>query len=500
MATSATRRWGRCGVVLLGLAVACQEDVARDWGLEVAGIGVAVRRADGGSLGTPGDPLPMPDPSDVTRGLRMVVDLEALAADGSGRILDDRWVRISARPGTVTIVPGQGIAGSDVLLEGGKRDGVELVITAAFGTTHLWATDVGFVPRARIGQVAACSNGRDDDGDGLVDGADPGCLDGTDDSEEAGSGAAGVSVPMFFQSPTLAELQGYASRSPFAGENVTVERGDLVVTRVTSDGMYVTDVADRGGRGYNHLFVFSFNTPTSIPDCQEDEQETLACSSQEAIVVRPCDRLGMVQGIISEFYGFTEMNFPSWRLIPWDPKKEECPVPDPATLDAATLNGKGPLPMEALEAALVRVRDVDLPDPERDFVNCDLNGDGAVNFRDYGTNQCDAECQCRESCDASPLCLELTQYWQYGQWPVRVGGSGGAKLWVSSRDSVPSFDPFDPSVPRRLSAVTGTLRNLSFLRPKPWILEPRCIEDLTIEGEPPSAATACVRLRDTEEP
>lgn len=482
------------------MATACQQDLVRAWGQEVAGIRVSVRRADDGSLGTFGEPLPMPDPSDVNRGLRLVVDLEALAADGSGRVREDRWVRVSARPGKVTLVPRPGVAGSDVLLEGGHREGIELVLTAAFGTTHLWATDVGFVPRTRIGQVAACSNGLDDDGDGLIDDGDPGCLDGTDDSEDAGSGAAGVSVPIQFQNPSLAEVQGFASQSPFAGENVTVDRGDLVITRVTSDGMYVTDIADTAGRGYNHLFVFSFNTPTSIPDCQEDEQESLACSTQQALVVRPCDRLGMVQGILSEFYGFTEMNFPTWRLVPWDPARGACPIPEPPLLDATTLNGKGSLPMEALEAALVRVRNVDLPDPEQDFVNCDQNGDGAVNFRDYGTNTCDSECQCRESCDANPLCLELTQYHDYGQWPVRVGGPGGVKLWVSSRDSVPSFDPFDPTVPRHLSAVTGTLRNLSFLRPKPWILEPRCEDDLTREGEPASVATACVRPRTTEEP
>jgi len=485
---------------VLGLGLACQQDVAREWGREVAGLRVAARRADGGPLGSPGDPLPMPDPSDVTKGLRLVVDVEALAADGSGRLEEDRWVRLSARPGSVTVVSREGVAGSDVLLKSGVAEGIELVLTATFGTAHLWATDVGYVPRTRIGQVAACSNGLDDDGDGLVDMADPGCLDGNDDSEDPGSGAAGVSVPLFFRNPSLAELQGYASKSPFSGENVTVDQGDLVVTRVTSDGMYVTDIADGVGRGYNHLFVFSFNTPTSIPDCSEDEQESLACSSQAAIVVRPCDRLASVQGIISEFYGFTEMNFPSWRLVPWKPADGPCPIPEPLALDAATLGGKGALPMEALEAALVRVRDVDLPDPERDFVDCDQNGDGVVNFRDYGTNQCDTECQCREACDASLLCLEMTQYRDYGQWPVRVGGAAGVKLWVSSRDSVPAFDPFDPSVPRHLSAVTGTLRNLSFLKPKPWILEPRCLEDLTLEGDPPSVKTACVRLRDTEEP
>lgn len=491
-------RWAAPALVLAAFVSAgCGEDHQVDWGAEPGGMVVTVRRADGGELGTPESLLDLPHPTDPAKGLLLLLDIEVRAADGSGRLAGDRWVRVSARPGRVSLTAREGVTTSDVLLKDGVATGVEARLYGSFGEARLWASDVGYRPRMTVGTVSACSNGNDDDGDGLVDGNDPGCLDGNDDSEEAGTGAAGVSRPLWIRNPSLAELQGFGSKSPFVGETVTVDVGDMVVTRVTNDGMYVTDLADATGKGYNHLFVFNFNTPTSVPVCEADEGESLSCAGDKPLVVRPCDRVRNVSGIISEFYGFTEMNFPSWDLALWDEAKDgPCAVPEPFPVDADVLNGKGSVSMEGLEAALVRFTDVDLPDPEKDLVNCDKNGDGAVSFRNYDTNECDEECQCDEKCDANALCLDMAQYAEFGQWPMRVGG---VKVWVSTRTSVPSFDPLDPSVPRRMKAVTGTLRNLSFLRPKPWILEPRCPDDLVGAGEPLSSAVACVRPRTGEE-
>jgi hypothetical protein len=492
-------RWAAPALVLAALACAgCGEEHRVDWGAQPGGMVVSVRRADGGELGTPESLLDLPHPTDPAKGLVLNVDVEVQAADGSGRLAGDRWVRLTARPGKVTLTSRDGVTTQDVLLRDGVATNVEARLSGAFGETRLWAQDIGFLPRLTVGTVSACSDGVDNDGDGLADGNDAGCTDGNDDSEENGTGAAGVSVPLWIRNPSLAELQGFATKSPFTGETVTVDVGDMVVTRVTNDGMYVTDLADAAGKGYNHLFVFNFNTPTSVPVCEADEGESLSCAGDQPVVLRACDRLTKVSGIISEFYGFTEMNFPSWTLHLWDEAVDgPCAVPEPFPLTADVLNGKGSVSMEALEAALVRVTDVDLPDPDKDLVNCDFNGDGAVSFRDYDTNTCDAECACDEKCDADPLCLETTQYAMYDQWPARVGG---IKLWISSGNSVPSFDPLDAAaVPRHMKAITGTLRNLSFLRPKAWILEPRCIDDLVGSGTPLPSTEACVRPRTGEE-
>ena len=82
----------------------------------------------------------------------------------------------------------------------------------------------------------------------------------------------------------------------------------------------------------------------------------------------------------------------------------------------------------------------------------------------------------------------------------RVGdAANGVKLWVATSESIPDFDPFDPAWPREWPAVTGTLKNLSFLRPRGWILEPRCMDDIVVSGSPLSSSEACVDPRTGEE-
>jgi hypothetical protein len=482
-------------VVALGVA-ACDVNRERDWASEPGGLFVDVTRVDGLGLGSPTALLDLPDPSVVSKGLKLLVDVQALAADGSGDLSGDRWVRLSVRPGRLSLGTADGVAITDVLLTDGRRQDIAVTLTGAFGETRVWAEDLGYLPRMTLGTVSACSDGVDNDGDGLFDMADSGCVDGNDDSELSGSGAAGVSPPLYFRNPSLAEVQGYQALTPFDGESVTVDQGNMVVTRVTSDGMYVTDVGDTSGRGYNHMFIFNFSTPTSVPVCEADEGESLSCSGVQPVALRVCDRLRKVSGIMSEFYKFTEMSFPTWELTLWDPAVDgPCTVPEPYPLTADVLRNNGSISIEGLEGALVRVTGVQLPDPAKDFKDCDLNDDGAVDFRDYGTNACSAECLCREACDADTLCVELTQFNEFAQWPVKVGTAGAVKLWVSTNASVASFNPFDASVPRTMPAITGVLRNLSFLRPTAWILEPRCIDDLVTDGAPLPSTEACVRPR-----
>jgi hypothetical protein len=247
--------------------------------------------------------------------------------------------------------------------------------------------------------------------------------------------------------------------------------------------MYVTDVADPPG-SYNSLFVYNFNTPA---------------------FTRVCDRILSVTGIMSEFYKFTEMSFPNWESDWWDPRKGPCPVPQPHVLTAADLASSKT--MEGYEAALVEVRDVTLgdhdcedADPNDGACYCDIDGNGSVDFIPFDPSEpCTDECWCRKSCENDPLCTDLSQYAQYDQWVVQVGsGSSAEKLLVVTAQSVPQFDPFAPGHPTKIASITGTLRNMSFLRP-PWILEPRCPDDLVVEGTPKDIAERCVHARTGEE-
>jgi len=446
-------------VFLMGAMASCAQNRDIDWSSKATSIAITITEGDTGTSENPLDIKANAGP--------FTMDIEVRSASGSGSALSsfDGWLSVSSRPGKAMLSSATTLTvGNLVRVIGGVARGVDVQLTNAFGSTFIWVEDLGYAPHV-TGTVPACSDGFDNDGDGLIDSpADPGCVDALDDSETGGSMASGVSRPIHFRNPTLAESQGKSKASSYQGEVVTVDHGDLVVTRVSRDGMYVTDFADDGG--YNHMFVFNFNTPAGV---------------------RVCDRLFSLSGTIGEFYGFTEMNFPSWELNPWFESKGACPLPEPRELTAAELKSNST--MEKYEAALVRVRDVRISDFT---VNCDMNGDGDVDFEDYETNTCPPECQCRDACEKDPFCTELNQYGQYGQWAVAVGPAGGeVKLWVVTRETIPAFEPLGAGHPSRISSITGTLRNMSFLRPA-WILEPRCPDDLVVAGEPPPIVDTCI--------
>ncbi len=447
----------------LAMTWSCGATHSRDWDGTVTAIKVALTS---GNVGYPDQPLDY-----STQGIQVIVDLAMRSAGaGDGVAPFNGWVRLSSRPGTAFVTSGTGVFGNDVYVSNGVATGIGLTVVNGFGQTRIWAEDVGYEV-APPGAVPACADGADNDGDGDRDyPGDSGCLDASDNSEAGGSAATGVSDPIYIDYPTLAELQGRTKESPFVGESVTVTHGDMVVTRITSDGMYLTDIADPGT--FNHLFLFNFNTPEGV---------------------RVCDRVTSVTGIVSEFYGFTELGFPSWNLDWWHSDRGPCPVPEPHVLTAEELVNAGTA--EGFEAALVRVTDVTVGD---NVVNCDHNGDGTVDFKNYNTGVCSSECECRAACEADPLCTEMVQYHDYFQWAVRVGGPTGAKLWVVSRDNIPDFDPFAEGHSKTIASITGTLRNMSFLRPQ-WILEPRCPADLVVSGTPPAIAGTCVFPRTGEE-
>ncbi len=486
--------------VMSGCAV--ENDI--DWGLKTTGLVVDIRSVDGAALPAPGELIPVPA-SGSTNGVDIVLDVAVLAAGESAVPPgSDLWVRISTRPGKLQVLDAGRFVGNDVLLSGGVGTGIKVRVWDVFGPVRIWVEDAGFKPRTTIGSISQCDDGVDNDGDGRADyPQDSGCLAATDDSEEPGTGAAGVSTVIEFDTPTAAQLQGYFAgvndgfegTTPYAGEGVTVDKGTLIVTRVTTDGMYVTDTSATGD-GYNHLFVFTYNTPTTRPICETDEYDSASCINQDdkPVAMRVCDRLVSVGGAVSEFYGFTEVSFPVWDTVLWNPDDAPCPVPEPVELQAANFRGSGAVPMEAFEAGLVVMNDVDAATAD-DVVNCDYNGDGAVDFRDYDTNYCSSECECREACNDDNLCVEITQYNEYGQWPARLGGPSGVKVWINSRESVPEFDPWAADAPSHYSAIVGTLRNLSFLDPHPWIVEPRCGDDLVVTGERLPSSQACVNPR-----
>ncbi len=399
----------------------------------------------------------------------------------------DGLVRLSTKPGTVLSVAGDGAEGRNIMLHAGKASGLATV-TAVYGDARLWVEDLGYQPAAE-GATPSCADGIDDDYDNLIDfPADPGCAFADDDSEEGGSFAVGVSQAIAYSRPRIFDIQGGGTTTPYPFEAIQVETrspAHLVVTRLSKDGFYVTDL-NNATAGYNNIFAFNFSSPAFM---------------------RVCDRVDYLAGTVNEFFGFTELSFPSYKLdYPFE--GEECEVPEPTVLTKDQISS--PLAMEALESGLVRVQGVTVgkyfgPAPAIDNVfadgqsSCDLNGDGQVDFLS------DAEGSCSDACSDNPDCVEWTAFSARGSFKVHDDVGTMILVQTGSAD-------FDPVAYRGkvLDSVTGTLRNFSGGSLN-WTIETRCVDDLVCDAvgccpedrcpqnKPLTSKEACVDLRSLDD-
>ncbi len=405
-----------------------------------------------------------------TEGVAFTVEISAVRppAGWSG------WVALRSEPGEIVSVRAPGTIRGNVFLDGETVVAVEVSVAKGYGDTYIWAADIGFVPGPVVG--SGCGDGIDNDGDGRTDfGDDPGCAWSNDDSETRGSFAVGVSEPLHFANPRVSDVQGRSSNSPLEGRAVTIDAGTLVVTRVSTSGLYVTDISE--DRGYAGLFAYNYNTPHRV---------------------RVCDRLAALGGIVSEFYGLTELLFPSWtldpsvrRAAPLPAGPDECPVPEPVELDAGTL--RNPRAMESLESALVAVAGGTITE---NFVDCDYNRNRSIDW-DLRDEQ-----ECADTCDADPDCTERSQFRRYGQFGVVLPGPAPAeraKVFVVTREAIPE-QQFNPEHyrGRTVALVRGTLQHIDFLG-VPWIVEIRCRDDLVLEGAALPMWRACVPPVDDDE-
>jgi hypothetical protein len=421
---------------------------------------------------------------------------EVQAMDPFGAPVDfDGFARIKVEPGAVTAVTGEGSVGRNIHFVDGKSAGTASV-TAVYGPSRLWVEDVGYVP-VDPDAPPRCADGLDDDDDGLIDyPSDPGCAFADDDSEEPGSFAAGVSPPVHYALPRIVDIQGTGTETPYAFEGIQVNTHAgrrVIVTRVSSDGFYATDI-DGPPDSSNSIFAFNFSTPAGM---------------------RVCDQLVYLSGTISEFFGFTELSFPSYDVTFVKEGEGVCEVPAPALVDPTVVND--PVKMETLESALVRIEGYHIAGnfgPGRplnangqltnnfqpEVSNCDLNLDGQVDFENKD------EASCSNACAASAECSEWTGYSARGNYKVSKGGgscSTGNCIQIQT-SSIADFDP--PSHKgETLTAVTGTMRNFSGGSLN-WTIETRCPDDLVCSfAEACSdkilpSTEACVRLRTTDDP
>jgi hypothetical protein len=480
-------------------------------------------------VGSKSAPLPLT----FDRSQPIAVDITAYRIDGSVDTSYNGYVRISVKPGSVVNVTGRDVGGRNVLMRDGVATGVGVSVAGSFGETHIWAEDVGYAPadpsRAPPPQ---CADGIDNDGDALVDyPTDPGCAFANDDTEDPGTFAAGATPTLWFTVPRVADVRGVAgggTATSFPHQQVSIDTGyhptvedpthhdwSLVVTRVSTDGFYVTDICDSDAidpdtraarcppatpRGYASVFAYNFSTPP---------------------LMRLCDRLRQLSGTASDFYGFTEMGFPTWELEEWDPRARPCLIPEPHAFTIRELQRSdtgtylSTAALVAQIAALVRVESdpangVDVhvskhfgpgyPAKDADYApgeqatNCDLNKDGKVDF------SADPERACAAACESDVECTEYSNFLSQGSFNLvmltkeaNTGSYVAGSIEANGRSSA----QFDPIALRGkpVRAFTGTLRYFS--GGTQYTIEARCADDIVVDqsAAPLPSDRACVRPR-----
>ncbi len=441
----------------------------------------------------------------------------ATRADGQIDTAYNGYVRISVKPGTVVNLSGDGVDGRNVLMKNGVVDNVRVAVAGSFGPTHLWAEDIGYTPAdPKRTPPPACSNGIDDNGNGLIDyPADPGCAFANDDTEDLGTFAAGASPTVFFQSPRISDVRGVVqggAATTFPHQQVQIDTGwspeantfrhSVVVTRISSDGFYATDIDD--ARGYGSVFAYNFTAPPQM---------------------RICDRMKAYGGTAADFYGFTEMGFPTWELEEWDPLKRPCLIPEPHVFTAQELarDDKGayvttaaltrqiaamtrvvndptnPDPTKRVDVHVASHFGPNLPDlatlkPTADATNCDYDHNGKINFN------ADPEKTCANNCALDLECSEYSGFLSQNAFVLVVTGADpitGVPLVGTIQANGSASALFDPVALRgkTIHSFTGTVRYFS--GGAQYTIEARCEEDIIVDQNtaPIDSGRACVHAR-----
>lgn len=500
--------------VAAAVVPACQSDFPHVG----AGKRLVITLTDG-DPGAPDRPLGL----SVTKSTSFTLHIEAQLPDGSLDTSFDGFVRISVKPGTVSDLNVR-----NVQLHGGVVDGVVVPVLGAYGDAHIWAEDLGYEPADPTRQPPPqCSDGIDNNNNGFVDYPnDPGCYSPIDDTEDLGSYSAGISDTIYFRRPRIPFVRGYdpagggnGNSTSFPHEQVDVDTGwrggttydfSTVVIRVSGEGFYAQDIQNdmSPAPGYGGIYAFNYTSPPFM---------------------RVCDRLQLFGGTASDFYGFTEMNYPTWQIEYWDPAARPCMVPEPTVLGVADLLNDNRL--WQLEATLVRVltagtvgvhvashfgpdfvpvqkdangnvvkdangNPVYLPGPNAS--NCDFNRNGKVDFTDtQGEGACATACV--GTANAAPAdfeCSEYSSYLSQNEFDLIVTDSSNntkARIQAKASDAT-QFNPVS-SRGNTIKSFTGTVSYFS--GGSQFTIEARCNDDVIADpnGQPLTSDVACVHPR-----
>jgi hypothetical protein len=414
-------------------------------------------------------------------------------------------------PVHIRVTPGIIVDGDTVrMMDDGTLENQLVHIAQSTGKCHIWFEADGFLPRPDGLDYGQCADGVDNDANGLLDMADPGCQSVEDDMEAPFTLATGVSETLWFANPTIQDLQHAVPpslySSPLVGSQAQVTSGNLVVSNVVSNGFYLIDLNDNTPTElFNSLFIFTYSKPKEI---------------------YYGDRLCGFSGAVQEHVGHTQIVFPSFERYtkdnlacqdfkgldiyaqvpaPW-PLTNQLLVESPTDSDYFPNVYANSTLLEAYESNLVIFSNVAV---STRFISCDKNGNGLI---DSGTDEHDCRDECQDDSDGV-ICTDLEGYFQYAQY---AGVTDGKKKIYGSVALASNYKPLDIAfigdedqsgrcevqttdlgfieytcTPHTLSTLAGSLRHIylcgdSWEEEKCdlqfWVVDPRFDLDVVLAG------------------
>lgn len=240
-----------------------------------------------GPIGAPDAPQPFPEEP-----VRYVLKIRAMDSQGNLDASYNGKIAFRVEP-VGRVAEGQP---ARLEIENGKADNVELLVDACHGAVTIWVEDAGGI-------------------------------------DVEGTYAVGATQVMYFQHPTIAQIQrtDNIQTSALQGDFAEVRVADrnVVVTNIRRDGFYCQDLAEPEG-AYAGMFVYTHNLPEHV------EEGT---------------RLATLRGQVDEYFGFTELGFPDY--LPADTAGDRA---EPVLIGTGRLADDDV--MEALESSLVQIENV----------------------------------------------------------------------------------------------------------------------------------------------
>lgn len=246
------------------------------------------------------------------------------------------------------------------------------------------------------------------------------------------TGKLGVSPEIFPPLATISEIQANNSGSKgfdskYNNRNLFIKGKTMVVTAVIEGGFYL---AEAGVEDYGSIYLYTYSTPY-VDDASVGYSLPVGAIIEET------------NGSVFEFFGFTEMSFPTFKPKYTKIKGKNKILVDeslvPAPFDISALLSSD-AEMEKKEAAIVTVKNVSVEW-----------------FNEHDSS-----------------------FVEFGQFPLR--SEAGGLIMAQTLYTAPSFDPIDErdTEPKKKFNFTGVLKQHTSSRPSTWILVPRDSNDIEV--------------------